>query len=47
MQCTARASRTQTRYTGVLLLGVRVFFLVKDALGHNDGNCAIVAGYFG
>ena len=32
---------------GVLLLGVTVSFLPKDAFGHNDGNRAIVEGYFG
>ena len=32
--------------SGVLLPGVMAFFLSKDAFGHNDGNCAIVAGYF-
>ncbi len=31
----------------VLLLGVTVTFLSKDAFGHNDRNCAIVEGYFG
>jgi hypothetical protein len=32
---------------GVLLLGVTVSFPSKDAFGHDDGNCAIVDGYFG
>ena len=32
---------------GVLLLGVTVSFLSKDAFGHNDRNCAVVEGYFG
>ena len=31
---------------GVLLLGVTAFFLAKDAFGHDDGNRAIVDGYF-
>ena len=32
--------------SGVLLPGVTVFFLAKDTFGHNDGNRAIVDGYF-
>ena len=32
--------------SGVLLPGVTAFLLSKDAFGHNDGNRAIVAGYF-
>ena len=31
---------------GVLLPGVTTSFLSKDAFGHNDGNRAIVDGYF-
>ena len=32
---------------GVLLPGERAFFLAKDALGHNDGNRAIVDKFLG
>ena len=32
---------------GVLMLGVTVSFLSKDAFGHNDRNCAKVKGCFG
>ena len=31
---------------GVLLPGVMASFLSNDAFGHDDGNRAIVAGYF-
>jgi hypothetical protein len=29
-----------------LLPGLTAFFLAKDAFGHDDGNRAIIAGYF-
>ena len=32
--------------SGVLLLGATASFLSKDAFGHNDGNRAILDGYF-
>jgi len=32
--------------SGVLLPGVMASFLSKDAFGHDDGNRAIVDGYF-
>jgi hypothetical protein len=32
---------------GVLLSRVTVSFLSKDAFGHNDGNRAVIEGYFG
>jgi hypothetical protein len=32
--------------SGVLLPGVMASFLSKDAFGHNDGNRAILDGYF-
>ena len=32
---------------GFLLLGVTPSFLSEVAFGHDDGNCAIVEGYFG
>ena len=32
--------------SGVLLPGVTAFFLSKDEFGHDDGNRAIVDGYF-
>ncbi len=31
---------------GVLLPGVKASFIAKDAFGHDDGNCAIVAAIF-
>ena len=31
---------------GVLLPWVKASFLAKDAFGHDDGNCAIVAAIF-
>jgi len=31
---------------GSLVAGGEAFFLAKDAFGHDDGNRAIVAGYF-
>ena len=49
--CAARALKKDTRRVrrglgrglGVLLPGVMASFLAKDVLGHDDGNCAIVA----
>jgi len=32
--------------SGVLLPGVTASFLSKDAFGHDDGNRAIIDGYF-
>jgi hypothetical protein len=32
--------------SGVLSLGVKASFLTKDAFGHDDRNCAIVAAIF-
>ena len=43
---TGRVGKGLGEGSGVLLPRVTVFFLVKDAFGHNDGNCAIIAGYF-
>ena len=34
-------------WDGVYLPGAAASFLVKAALGHNGGNLAIFAGYFG
>ncbi len=44
---TVRVGKDLGKGLGVSLMGVMVFFLVKDAFGHNDGNCAIVDGNFG
>jgi len=56
MMCTAQALTTQKKIQGVsegswegvgsLVAGGEAFFLAKDAFGHDDGNRAIVAGYF-
>ena len=43
---TRHVGRGLGKGSGVLLPGVTAFFLAKDAFGDNDGNCAIVAGYF-
>ena len=43
---TRHVGRGLRKGLGVLLLGVMASFLSKDAFGHDDGNRAIVAGYF-
>jgi hypothetical protein len=43
---TRRVGRGLGKGSGVLLPGVTAFFLAKDTIGHDDGNRAIVAGYF-
>ncbi len=43
---TRRVGRGLGKGLGVLLPEVTAFFLAKDAFGHDDGNPAIVAGYF-
>jgi hypothetical protein len=43
---TRRVGRGLGEGLGVLLPGVTASFLAKDAFGHDDGNRAIVAGYF-
>ena len=43
---TRHVGRGLGKGSGVLLLGVTVFFLAKDAYGHDDRNRAIVADYF-
>jgi len=43
---TRRVGRGLGEGLGVLLPGLTASFLAKDAFGHDDGNRAIVAGYF-
>ena len=43
---TRRFGRGLGKGSGVLLLGVTASFLSMDTFGRNDGNRAIVAGYF-
>ena len=44
---TRRVGRGLGKGSGVLLPGATASFLSKDAFGHDDGNCAIITGYFG
>ena len=43
---TKRVGRGLGKGLGVLLPGVMASFLSKDAFGHDDGNHAIIDGYF-
>ena len=43
---TKRVGRGLGKGSGVLLPGVTAFFLAKDTIGYDDGNRAVVAGYF-